>query len=128
MLSRVSPAPASVSEFYFFGLIVPLRTFFWVARSMTHRAPSMTQFAPGVGQLAPKRNRYALNMTRLAPSVTHRTQDDQDLDLLGKSDRNYEIFMTNQNSWKIINGYRIDHILFIKFLKISSIDICWMQL
>ena len=65
---------------------------------MTHRAPSMTQFAPGVTQLAPKRIRYTLNMTRLAPSVTHHAQDDQDLDLLGKSDRNYEIFMTNQNS------------------------------
>ena len=98
MLSRVSPAPASVSEFYFFGLIVPLRTFFRVARSMTHRAPNMTQFVPGVGQLAPNLIRDALNMAHLAPSMTHRAQDDQDLDLLGKSDRNYEIFMTNQNS------------------------------
>ena len=65
---------------------------------MTHRAPSMTQFATDVGQLAPNLIRYALNMAHLAPSVTYRAQDDQDLDLLGKSDRNYEIFMTNQNS------------------------------
>ena len=65
---------------------------------MTDFAPNMTHSAPGVTQLAPNRIRYALNMTHLAPSVTHRAQDDKDLDLLGKSDRNYEIFMTKQNS------------------------------
>ena len=56
MLSRVLPAPVSVSEFYFFGPIVPLKNF------------TFCPLAPGMS-----------HMTHLTPGVTHRTQDYQDL-------------------------------------------------
>ena len=66
MLSRVLPALVSVSEFYFFGPIVPLKIFtFWpLVLCVTHLARSVIQYAPSL-------THCALNMAHLAPSIPY---------------------------------------------------------
>ena len=134
MLSRVSPAPASVSEFYFFGLIVPLRTF--CAQCGSSRAQYdwfRTQYDSFRARCD---STYAKSDRLRAQYDPSRAKCDS---LRARWSRSWSIrkirpklrnFYDETKFLKnlVINGYRINHILFIKFLKISSIDICWMQL